>query len=110
MRAEIIKWAWNSGSCLVEAHSHHFGDAACFSPSDMYGLREWVPHLWWRLRGRQYGAIVVDGETFDGLAWIDAADKPEQVISLTIDGSSPIRATGRTLSKFTPRAEQGHGR
>jgi hypothetical protein len=44
-------------------------------------------------------------ETLDGLAWIDAADKPEQVISLTIDGRSPIRAMGRTLSKFTPRAE-----
>ena len=97
-RAEIIRWAWDSGASLVEAHSHDFGVAA-FSPSDFYGLKEWVPHLWWRLRGRPYGAIVVDGETLDALAWIEDADKPEQVVGLTIDGDGSVAATRQTLGR-----------
>lgn len=102
-RVEIIKWAWDSGASLVEAHSHDFGIAS-FSPSDIHGLEEWVPHLWWRLRGRPYGAIVVDGETLDALAWIDGAAQPEQVVGLTIDGNGSIAATGQTLTELSRRA------
>lgn len=75
-RAELIKWAWDSGACLVEAHSHGDRGLARFSPSDLAGFDEWVPHLWWRLQGRPYAAIVTAGETFDGFAWIEAADRP----------------------------------
>ena len=105
-RAEIIKWAWDSGSSLVEAHSHDFG-MALFSPSDMSGLREWVPHLWWRLRGRPYGAVVVDGDTFDGLAWVASADRPEHVVGIELDGGGFLPATGLTLGA-KPAQQRGH--
>lgn len=103
-RAEIIKWAWDSGDSLVEAHSHGFGEAS-FSPSDMYGLEQWVPHLWWRLRGRPYGAIVVDAGTLDALAWIENPGSPEQVDNLAIDG----RPLSRPLDLHWPglQARQG---
>jgi hypothetical protein len=104
-RAEIIKWAWDFGLSLVEAHSHDFGIAG-FSPSDMSGLREWIPHLWWRLRGRPYGAVVVDGDTFDGLAWVASADRPEQVIGIELDGGGLLPATGLTLGA-KPARHQG---
>jgi proteasome lid subunit RPN8/RPN11 len=107
-RAEIIKWAWDEGASLVEAHSHHHGEAR-FSPSDLRGLGEWVPHLWWRLRGRPYGALVVDGETLDALAWIEGASTPAQVARLKIDGDGSIRATGRTLADVARRGGQRGG-
>ena len=108
IRAEIIKWAWDAGASLVEAHSHDLG-VATFSPSDIHGLEQWVPHLWWRLRGRPYGAIVVDGDTLDALAWIEAAEEPEQVVSLVLDGDASIAATGRTLTALPKRAGGIHG-
>jgi hypothetical protein len=85
VRADVIKWAWDSDACLVEAHSHRPGRPASFSPSDVLGLDEWVPHLWWRLRGRPYAAIVVAGDTYDALAWIDGGNVPEQVDHLSVD-------------------------
>ena len=109
IRAEIIKWAWDAGASLVEAHSHDLGMAS-FSLSDIYGLEQWVPHLWWRLRGRPYGAIVVDGETLDALAWIEGADEPEQVVSLAIDGDGSIAATGQTLAGLPKRTRGIHER
>lgn len=109
VRAAIIKWAWDGRASLVEAHSHRLGEAQ-FSWSDLLGLEEWVPHLWWRLRGRPYGAIVVDGGTLDALAWIEAADVPEQVATLEIAGKRPIRTTGRTLAQLAPRREWHGGR
>ena len=83
---------------------------ASFSLSDISGLEQWVPHLWWRLRGRPYGAIVIDGETLDALAWIEGADEPEQVVSLVIDGDGSIAATGQTLAELPKRARRIHER
>jgi hypothetical protein len=109
VRAEIIKWAWDMGASLVEAHSHRVGDAA-FSWSDLMGLQEWVPHLWWRLRGRPYGAIVLDGETVDALAWIEGANTPEQVAEVEIAGRASIRATERTLAQSAMRRGYPYGK
>jgi hypothetical protein len=52
-RSRVIKRAWDTGTTPVELHSHP-GDfwGAKFSPSDMYGFAEFVPHCRWRLRGR----------------------------------------------------------
>jgi hypothetical protein len=36
VRAEIIKWAWDMGASLVEAHSHRFGEAE-FEPPRVLG-------------------------------------------------------------------------
>jgi hypothetical protein len=107
MRPEIIKWAWAADACLVEAHSHGDHGLACFSPSDLYGFEEWVPHVRWRLRGRPYAAIVTSGDSFDGLAWVKDQKEPVQVTALEIDGVAHA-ATARTLPRLAER-EESHG-
>jgi len=107
VRAEAIKWAWDSGACLVEAHSHGKWGPAKFSPSDLWGFEEWVPHLWWRLRGRPYAALVTAGETFDAVAWIDGPNVVEQIESLDIEGGDTRLATGRTLREGVDCNEAG---
>lgn len=99
MRPEIIKWAWDAGACLVEVHSHGDEGIAWFSPSDLYGFDEWVPHVRWRLRGRPYAAIVTISDSFDALAWIDDDSTPVQVTALEVDGVTQI-ATARTLPRL----------
>jgi hypothetical protein len=85
-RASVIKWAWDAGLSLVEVHSHGRWAPAGFSGSDLHGFREWVPHLWWRLQARPYAALVTAAGSFDGWAWVEAADCPEQIVSLEVDG------------------------
>jgi len=97
VRPEIIKWAWDSGKSLVEVHSHGGEWPASFSPSDMFGFDEWVPHLWWRLRGRPYAAIVTASESLDALAWTRNPRTPEQVDRLEIPNTASIEATRLTL-------------
>ncbi len=106
VRPKIIKWAWDAGACLVEAHSHGDRGVARFSPSDVWGFHEWVPHVRWRLRGRPYAAIVTASDTFDALAWIDG--DPEQVERLEVDGDIHF-ATGRTLPRLPSLKEPMHG-
>lgn len=108
-RIEAIKWAWESGACLVEAHSHGEGHPAKFSASDLWGFEEWVPHLWWRLRGRPYAALVVAGETFDAIAWVDGPDAAEQIESLDIEGGDTLPSTGRTLREGLDRDDSHTG-
>ena len=98
MRAEVIKWAWDSGLSLVEAHSHGRWAPAEFSRSDLWGFDEWVPHLWWRLQGRPYAALVTADETFDAIAWVVEPRTPEQVDALVVGGKEKVMATGRTLT------------
>lgn len=109
VRAQIIKGAWDAEASLVEAHSHGDTGPAYFSPSDLWGLEEWVPHLRWRLRGRPYAAIVTAGESFDAIAWIDGADQPEQIDNLEIMGERKFAATGRTLPRYDLLKEKRHG-
>src|SRR5205807_2188939 len=52
MRATVIKRAHDLGACLVEFHCHTGRWPASFSPSDRMGFREFVPHVWWRLKNR----------------------------------------------------------
>jgi hypothetical protein len=102
VRGDVIKWAWDEGASLIEVHSHGPKYEAEFSPSDFTGFSEWVPHVWWRLQGRPYAAIVTAGDTVDAIAWIDAADQPEQVESLTIDDHVLVM-TRRTLQTLRRR-------
>lgn len=69
-RAAAIKRAHDLGASLVELHSHYGSWPAQFSASDLLGFKEFVPHVWWRLKGRPYMAIVVSKSGFDGLVWI----------------------------------------
>ena len=98
-RPELIKWAWDHDACLVEAHSHADRGLAGFSPSDVWGFEEWVPHVRWRLRGRPYAAIVTAGDSFDALAWLDGSGQPSQIERLEIDDTVCL-ATGRTLPRL----------
>lgn len=97
MKTDIIRWAWDAGACLVEAHSHGDRGSAQFSPNDLSGFRDWVPHLFWRLRRRPYAALVTQGETFDALAWVDDARQPQQVTQIELDDGTVLPATALTL-------------
>lgn len=99
VRPEVIKWAWDEGACLVEIHSHVEDGIAGFSPSDIWGLEEWVPHVRWRLRGRPYAAMVTAGDTLDALAWLDAGGEPSQVERLVIDNGTHMM-TARTIPQI----------
>jgi hypothetical protein len=88
-RGAVIKRAHDLGASLVEFHSHSGRWPAAFSASDLSGFEEFVPHVWWRLRGRPYGAIVVGRSGFDGLFWLH---HPQNAIYL--DG---IRVEGKVL-------------
>jgi hypothetical protein len=106
-RADLIKWAWDNDASLVELHSHGDRPPAYFSASDIHGFAEWVPHLFWRLTGRPYAAVVTAGETFDGLAWIDGPNHPVQLDRLLLDDGRSISATRLTLE---PRSGEGEER
>jgi hypothetical protein len=108
-RVETIRWSWDARASLIEAHSHGDTGTACFSASDLWGLKEWVPHLRWRLRGCPYAAIVTAGETFDAIAWIDGSDQPEQIDHLEIVGEGRLAATARTLPSYDTLKEQWFG-
>lgn len=97
VRPDMIKRAWDLDGCLVEAHTHDHHGEVYFSSSDVTGFEDWVPHLWWRLKGRPYAALVFGYESFDGLCWVDGPDRPEQISRLSIDGRDAIRPTNRTL-------------
>lgn len=96
MRPALIKWAWDANACLIEAHSHTGKGSARFSPSDLWGLEEWVPHVRWRLNRRPYAAIVVAGASFDGFAWVDDTAHPEQLEQIHVE-EEVHQATGLSL-------------
>ena len=100
-RARIIKSAWDSGTSPVEFHSHP-GDywGAMFSPSDMYGFSDYVPHCRWRLRGRPYLAVVVSPAGMDALAWIGAAGEPVGLTAIRPAGGADIVPTNRTIDNL----------
>jgi hypothetical protein len=98
-QAELIRRAWETKTSLVEFHSHRFRQPAAFSSYDLAGLREFVPHLWWRLRGAPYGAVVVAESSLDALAWITGPAAPEGVDSL-VAGSSRDIPTGLSLASL----------
>ncbi len=85
MRAAVIKRAHDLGASLVEFHSHTGRWPAAFSPSDRAGFREFVPHVWWRLKGLPYLAVVVTRSGFDGLAWIAGAQAAERLDGILVE-------------------------
>jgi hypothetical protein len=95
-RASVIKRAHDLGASLVEVHSHLGPWPAGFSPSDRSGLRETVPHMWWRLKKRPYLAIVVAASGFDALVWIDNPHVPRALDAL-VAGSRVLKPTNHSL-------------
>ncbi len=94
-RAAAIKRAHDLGACLVEFHCHLGRWPASFSPSDRSGLRQFVPHVMWRLKGRPYVAVVVARSGHDGLVWIEDWRSPERLEGLRVDGRL-LSSTGLT--------------
>lgn len=93
-RLSVIQWAGAEEACLIEAHSHGHWCPAAFSPFDLRSLGDWVPHLWWRLHGRPYAAIVTSSLDLDALAWIDDPRRSEQVDG--VSAGSYFQATKAT--------------
>lgn len=97
IHAKVIKWAWDQGASLVEAHSHRGDMPAAFSPSDIAGFEETVPHVWWRLEGRPYAALVFTHQGFDGLVWMTSPSSPLGIEGLRVEGEMEQQSTGLTL-------------
>jgi hypothetical protein len=95
-RARIIKRAHDLQASMIELHSHLCNWPAEFSGSDLLGFEDIVPHLWWRLNARPYGAIVVGGGSFDGLVWINDPGIPVSLDEIRV-GKSSIFPTALTL-------------
>ena len=97
-RITIIKKAHQTNTALIELHSHPFNSswAAAFSLADMNGFEETVPHMWWRLPGRAYAAIVISPRGFDSLVWLKDPHSPECLTALRVD-SELQKPTGMTL-------------
>lgn len=95
-RARLIKHAHDLGACLVEMHSHLGQWPAAFSPSDRSGLMDTVPHMWWRLKGRPYLAIVVAQSGFDALLWLDNPRIPGPLTAIYA-GKRLLRPTNNSL-------------
>lgn len=97
-RRNAIQRAHDLKCSIIELHSHCSLEPARFSPSDLYGFAEVVPHVRWRLGGRPYAAVVVAQETFDAFVWLDDDEVgrlgvqllPERRV-ITPTGLSPLR-------------------
>ena len=98
-RAAVIKRAHDLGTSLIELHSHVGPWRAAFSYSDIAGLKDIVPHLWWRLRGRPYAAIVVARDGFDALVWTDNPHQPTALDEL-LAGERVLRPTNSSLEDW----------
>jgi proteasome lid subunit RPN8/RPN11 len=96
-RASVIKRAHDLNASIVELHSHPGPHPARFSPSDMDGFGEFVPHVWWRLKNRPYLAVVVAQSGFDALAWIDSPSTSVKLDAIVLDNDRHLVPTGLTL-------------
>jgi len=99
-RAAVIKRAHDLNASIVETHSHPFQAQAEFSLSDRLGLREFVPHVWWRLKGRPYAAIVMSPTGFDALCWRINPNQPEGLKAIDT-GCEQFKPTGLSLNSWS---------
>lgn len=108
-QAKIIKMAADRNLLLVEIHSHpRCKDGVGFSPSDLAGFRDFVPHIFWRLRVKDYAALVFGDNDYDALAWMNDPLEPIAFGSLIVDGAAihPTGATIRELERKKKEAER----
>ena len=95
-RAKVIKRAYDLGASIVELHSHLGREQARFSPSDLAGFRDFVPHVFWRLKHLPYLAVVMTRTGFDGFAWTHGPDTPERLHGIQV-GSRLLTPTRLSL-------------
>lgn len=96
-RAGMIKRAHDLGASLVELHSHVGNGDARFSPSDLAGFLDFVPHVFWRLKSRPYLAVVMTRSGFDAFAWTRDASAADRLHGIQV-GDRLLTPTG--LSRF----------
>jgi hypothetical protein len=96
--ASVIKRAHDLGATLVELHSHDDSLPVKFSHTDFLGFQEFVPHVWWRLKGQPYIAVVVSRSGFDGLVWIQGPDAPQCLNGISVD-KTIIKSTGYSYKR-----------
>ena len=88
-RAGLIKQAHDMAASLIEIHSHLGPVARSISRwRTGRGLKETVPHMWWRLDRRPYLALVVAKSCFDALVWADNPTTPQALDGLLVDGQT----------------------
>jgi hypothetical protein len=99
VRGRLIKRAHDLRASLVEMHSHVGPFRAAFSYSDINGLKDNVPHFWWRLKSRPYAAIVVARDGIDALVWVDDPETPVALDEI-YDGKKVILPQGTTWREW----------
>ena len=104
MRPKIIKRAFDINASIIELHSHMCSRGACFSPSDLQGFEEFVPHVWWRLNKKPYAAIVFSKSDFDALVWLEDPQQYHQLSEIVVD-ERHLYPTGLTLTNLERRRE-----
>lgn len=104
MRQKIIKKAFDLNAAIIELHSHVCLKGACFSPTDLQGFKEFVPHVWWRLNKKPYAAIVFSKSDFDAFVWVDDPEQYRQVTEIVVDDRH-FYPTGLTLANLEKRHE-----
>jgi len=102
MRQKIIKRAFDLDTAIIELHSHVCLKGACFSPTDLQGFKEFVPHVWWRLNKKPYAAIVFSKSDFDAFVWVDDPEQYHQVTEIVVDDRH-FYPTGLTLANLEKR-------
>lgn len=102
-KARVIKASWDQSAGLAEIHSHPAARGpARFSPSDLAGFDEFVPHVWWRLKGKPYFAVVQGPRNLDALAWTDDPHVAQRIDGVYV-GETVLRPTGATSVRVTRR-------
>jgi Prokaryotic homologs of the JAB domain len=101
-RRKVLQWA-TGAEALVEAHSHGaLAGPARFSSTDLDALREWVPHVRWRVPRVTYLALVYGDDSFDGLVW-QSDHMPSQLGEVALEGEGTWQATGLSLQRWNRR-------
>lgn len=95
-QAKIIKKAWDQQLSLGEIHSHPTSYKAYFSSSDISGFKEFVPHVWWRLKKGPYIAIILSQRDVDAIAWVKDPEAHEQVKEIRM-GSDIVYPSNNTI-------------
>jgi hypothetical protein len=99
--SRVIKMAWDRKAAIVDFHSHpRASTPVSFSPSDLFGFADLVPHANWRLRGKPYLGVVLAPNSFDALVWSGGYGSPEELTGILVVGQDPVSPTGISYSRF----------
>ena len=101
--SKVIKMAWDRRAAIVDFHSHpRASTPVFFSPSDLLGFADLVPHASWRLRGKPYLGLVLAPNSVDALVWPGGYGSPEELAGITVAGRDPVSPTGISYLRFDP--------